>query len=605
MSSISQKSLSRAAFVKGAGAAIAALGTSGMAAVALAEQPADQPADQPAVGSMVPGLYVSTVPSIKGDMTVAVLVDADKIVDIKVTNHVDTPALADVAIADVSGRIVAQQNTEVDACAGAALSSFALRAAVEDCLAQAGADLAAFQKGGDRLATADKQEGAAEDWDVVVVGSGFAGMGAAITAKRAGVERVLVLEKEAMCGGSSCLIGGCISIMGGSAYNEEAGVDCTKEEFVEPLLNGALSHGNDDFKRALLGNVYDACGDLFTYYHDHGFPMNSADWYRDFNLGGKVPCFNAFGYSDHTYETGHLDLTGYLVAMAEELGAEVRTNARVVELLADDAAVTGVRVEGLDSVYEVSAKKVILATGGFQWNQDLMEQYNAGFAKIVPFAAGGCTGDAFALVEPLDVPIVGAGGAAGWPCVNSALGWYGPIADLARTPQVVLDALGNVLGSGAIDMDVLCATPDCIGYAFYDNTSQYRNLCFDGAEMGLFTTFDSMEQISEEWGIDLIGIETAFGTYGLSVPPFYGIKTHPSNIITFPGPQIDENCRVVNASGEVVENLYAAGVVAFGNMFEDVAEDPGIGGWVGTFSSSCICNCMGAVAAADAAAAIA
>lgn len=595
--------VTRSTFVKTAGllAASALVPTTALADDAAARAGADTAP----VSDLEPGLYLSTVTSIKGDMTVAVTLADGRIADIKVAKHEDTPGIAEPAIADVSRRIIDQQNVEVDVLAGATLTSMAVKSAVEDCLAQAGADLDAFRKGGDHLASADKPEGATEDWDLVVVGSGFAGMGAAITARRAGVERVLVLEKEGVTGGCSRVIGGCISIMGGSAFNEEAGVDCTKEEFVEPLLQGALSHDDDDFKRELLGNVYDACGDLFTYYHDNGFPMNPQDWYRDFNLGGKVPCFNAYGYSDHTYETGHVGLIESLQGMAEALGVEIRTNTKVTELVVEGGTVAGVHVEDLTSTYTVNAHKVILATGGFQWNQEYMEKYNAGFAQIVPFAAAGCTGDAIALTEPLDVPVVGAGGAAGWPCLNSALGWYGPIADLARTPQVVLDLSGNNLGSGAIDMDVLCATPDCTGCAFYDRSSQYYNLLRDGVDQGLFTEFGSVEEIAEAWGIDQIGIETAFGTNGLATPPFFGMKTHPSNIITFPGPRIDERCRVLDADGNEVGNLYAAGVCAFGNMFEDTADDPGCGGWVGTFSSSCICNCMGAVAAADAAAEIA
>ena len=597
--SATSATVTRSAFVKAAG--LAAVGMLAPAAARATETAAPADSEATVDSDPTPGLYLSTVNSIKGDMTVAVTLADGRIADVKVARHEDTPGIAEPAIADVAQRIVEQQNVEVDALAGATLTSMAVKSAVEDCLAQAGADLDAFRKGGDYLATENKPEGPAEDWDLVVVGSGFAGMGAAITARRADVGRVLMLEKEGVTGGCSRVIGGCVSIMGGSAFNEEAGVDCTKEEFVEPLLNGALSHDDDDFKRALLGNVYDACGDLFTYYHDNGFPMNPQDWYRDFNLGGKVPCFNAYGYSDHTYETGHVGLIDSLQGMAEALGVEVRTNAKATELLVEGGAVSGVRVEDLASVYTANTTKVILATGGFQWNQEYMERYNVGFAQIVPFATAGCTGDAIALTEPLGVPVVGAGGAAGWPCLNSALGWYGPIADLARTPQVVLDLSGNNLGSGAIDMDVLCATPDCTGYAFYDRSSQYYNLLRDGVDKGLFTEFSSVEEIAEAWGIDVIGIETAFGTNGLATPPFFGMKTHPSNIITFPGPRIDEHCRVLDADGNEVAGLYAAGVCAFGNMFEDTADDPGCGGWVGTFSSSCISNCMGAVAAADAA----
>ena len=370
-------------------------------------------------------------------------------------------------------------------------------------------------------------------------------------------------------------------------------------------MSGSIDHTTDDLRRALLGNVYDVCGDVFTHYHDHGFPINPRDWYRDYNLGGRTPCFNECGYSDHTYETGHSKLLETVVNMAVELGVEVCVNNKVTSLVHDGAIVTGVRVEDKQRVYTVNAKKVILATGGFQQNQELMEKYNSSFAQTIPFAAAGCTGDAITMTEELDVPVVGAGGAAGWPALSPAVGWYGPIADLARTGQLVMDKDGQNLGSGALDYDTFCNLTDCTAYAFYDYASMHRDRCVDGVKAGLIKQYATTEEIAEDLGIDQIAIDTAFGTAGLATPPYYCATTYPCDIITFPGLKVDEFCRVQNASGETIKNLYAAGAVAFGNLFEDTADDPGMGNWVGTFSSAMIVNCMGAVAASDAAASIA
>ena len=170
--------ISRASFVKGS-AALAAVAS--LPQVALADEAA------------APELYTTTVGSIKGDMTVAVLISGGEILDVKVTNCVDSAVVSDAAIADVPARIVAQQNVEVDVTTGATFTSLAIKNAVIDCLEQAGLDVEAFSKGGDALATEDKQAGSEESYDLVIVGSGFSGMACAIMAARNGAKSILVL----------------------------------------------------------------------------------------------------------------------------------------------------------------------------------------------------------------------------------------------------------------------------------------------------------------------------------------------------------------------------------------------------------------------------
>ena len=568
--------ISRASFVKGS-AAFAAVAS--LPQVALAEETA------------VPELYTTTVGSIKGDMTVAVLISGGEILDVKVTNCVDSAVVSDAAIADVPARIVAQQNVEVDVTTGATFTSLAIKNAVIDCLEQAGLDIDAFCKGGDALATEDKQAGSEESYDLVIVGSGFSGMACAIMAARSGAKSILVLEKEAYRGGSSRHIGGCISVMNGTTLNQQAGEDCTEDEFIAPLI----TEFSDEHSEERLREVYRICPEVFDYYVENGMPLNPNDWYRDEELGGRVVCFDCYGYSDYTWETGETGLYDSLTPMADALGIEVRLNSKVTGLVGDISAITGVTVEDKESVYTVNAKKVVLATGGFQCNQSLMDEYNASFAGLVAFAGAGCTGDGLVMCRELGAPIVGVGGAAGICGTGPVLGWYGPTGDLAKHPQVVFDADGNVLGAEQIGIDELAKIPGSCGYGLIDTASQYRDRCAKALEEGFVSKFETLADAAAEWGISEEALTAGCAEYGVETAPFYGIVQHPCNILTLPGPKIDQDFRVCAQDGTPVENLYAVGVLMFGNMFGDTADEPGVGSWTATFSSVTISNCTGTI----------
>lgn len=568
--------VSRATFVKGSAA---------LAAVASLPQTAF------AEAASTPELYTATAGSIKGDLTVAVMICAGKILDVKVTSCVDSAVVSDAAIADVPARIVAQQNIEVDATTGATFTSLAIKNAVADCLEQAGLDVDSFCKGGDTLSTEEKRARAEESYDLVVVGSGFGGMACAIMAARCGAGSILVLEKEAYRGGSSRHIGGCISVMNGSKLNQLAGEDCTEDEFIAPLI----TEFSDEHSEERLREVYRICPEVFDYYVENGMPLNPCDWYRDDGLGGRVVCFDAYGYSDYTWETGETGLYDSLTPMADTLGVEVRLDSKVTGLVGDLSAITGVVVEDKKSVYTVNAKKVVLATGGFQWNQSLMEEYNASFAGLVPFAGAGCTGDGLVMCRELGVPIVGVGGAAGICGTGSVRGWYGPIGDLGKHPQVVFDADGNVLGAEQIGIDELARTPDACGYGLIDSASQYRDRCATAFEEGFVSKFETLADAASEWGIPEEALVVGCSEYGVEAAPFYGIVQRPCNILTLPGPKIDQDFKVCTEDGTPVENLYAVGVLMFGNMFGDTADEPGVGSWTATFSSVTIVNCTGAI----------
>ena len=136
------------------------------------------------------GAYTATVKGNNGDLTVEVVFEADKIVSVNVTKHVETAGLADPALTNVPAAIVAQQSLAVDTVAGATVTSKAILAAVAECVKLAGGDPAALTAA---PATEEVAKEAKEmTADVIVVGAGMAGMAAALSAQESGAKVILI-----------------------------------------------------------------------------------------------------------------------------------------------------------------------------------------------------------------------------------------------------------------------------------------------------------------------------------------------------------------------------------------------------------------------------
>ncbi len=151
------------------------------------------------------GTYTGTAEGYNGPVSVEVTFSDTAVTDVKVTvsgetAHVGSPAF-DIMIPD----ILAANGTGVDAVSGATFSSRALKNAVNDAAQQAGAtNMTAFKKNTVAHAAGEQIE---ETYDIVIVGGGGAGMGAAAQAAQNG-DTVLVIEKNAEIGGNTLVSGG-------------------------------------------------------------------------------------------------------------------------------------------------------------------------------------------------------------------------------------------------------------------------------------------------------------------------------------------------------------------------------------------------------------
>ncbi len=245
-----------------------------------------------------------------------------------------------------------------------------------------------------------------EETDVLIVGLGAAGACAAIEARRAGAE-VLVLERASAGGGSTALSGGFIYLGGGTRVQKLNGIEDTPEDMYRYLQ--AMSPEADSEKVRLYADGSVAHFDWLEknatrfddgYYPHKHYEHSSAEslawtgnewvWpFRDLAKpaprGHKMP-----GKADKHVGVGETGGGGQvlmegLIATAIELGARIQCDANARQLIVDGSgAVVGLRYSHFQEDRYVRARKgVVLASGGFGMNQAMLEENCPDFADEV------------------------------------------------------------------------------------------------------------------------------------------------------------------------------------------------------------------------------
>lgn len=306
--------------------------------------------------SFKPGTYTATTEGHGGDITVQVTFSEKAITAVKIQKQGETAGLGDQALQEVADKIVQGQTLAVDAVSGATDSSDAILSAVADCVTQAGGDPALLQKK-ESSASATKVEKLSAD--VVVVGAGASGVSAAVAAADEGV-KVILLEKTEIIGGASNLS------WAANFFNASVAL--------EKGIKGDLDKTVADWISANHWRV-DAA-DVRQYFAETGA---TNDWLA--KRGYSTTFFVMGGsplYLLPSYNTRQDSLKKMLTNSVEKHGGQVITRANAQKLLTDkDGNVTGVvAVKADGSSLEVTAKAVIIATGGYAGNAEMVKQYS-------------------------------------------------------------------------------------------------------------------------------------------------------------------------------------------------------------------------------------
>ncbi|MGQ0464168.1 MAG: FAD-dependent oxidoreductase [Sporichthyaceae bacterium] len=428
------------------------------------------------------------------------------------------------------------------------------------------------------------------DVDVLVVGSGAAGLSAALTAHEHGARRVLVAEAMAEVGGSSRLSGG-IVMGAGSALQKAAGIDD------DP---GDLFH---EYMQLQRWDV--AAGPVRRFAERSGATI---DWL----VGHGVPFFPRliFGGDErkprsHCVDGGGQALVDALRRACEAAGIDIAVGQRVDRLIVEDGSVVGAAVGG----DELRADAIVLTVGGFGASNDLLARFfpSAWDAERTWYiGSDGAVGDGFALGEQVGAQIAGHDRGLrtlgpGRSFTNEAFlpGWTVLLgADGRRfadetAPYGILDGLVRTHGNAAyVLLDQACLTPPA------DQAEQYKS-CYkqvwpnhppfqprhyredrleDLRKDGRAFVADDLASLAAALDLPALvgevqrynahcdaGVDADFGKAGkfllpLRTGPFHAVPVRPVTVnVTGCGLRIDDQAGVLGPTGSPVPGLFAAG----------------------------------------------
>ena len=424
--------------------------------------------------------------------------------------------------------------------------------------------------------TEEAKEAEALQADIVVIGAGGAGMTAAIQAVQDGATDVVVLEKMPIVGGNTTRSTGGLNAAG-TQYQKADGIEDSVELFVEDTMKGGKELNDKELVTVMAEQ------------------SNSAlEWVNE--LGADLTVVGMFGGASvkrihrpsDTSAVGPV-LVKTLSSQLDELGVPVLLNTKAENILVDEnGAVCGVEATDKDgNAMTIDCTSVVLATGGFGSNEEMVVEYKPDLAGFCTTNHAGATGDGIAMAKELGAAFVDMEQIQTHPTVN-------PDTQTMYTEGVRGNGAILVNKEGKRFIDEL-ETRDVVSAAILEQTDGICYLLFDQAvreslaaiegyiKAGIVTEADTPEALGEALGIDgaaLAETLTAYAGYQasgkdeefgresmelpLDQPKYYAALCAPAIHHTMGGVKINTSCEVLNEEGTAIAGLFAAGEVTGG-----------------------------------------
>ena len=568
----------------------------------------------------VSGDFTGTAKGFGGDVSVTLTLTDGAITGCTAEGKDETEGVGSQAIAKMPGEIAESGSIAVDGVSGATITSTAIQEAAAAALTAAGLNP-------DDYKTAVEKDAAAEDStvdaDVVVVGAGGAGMTAAITAAAEG-KSVVILESQSMVGGNSVRATGGMNA-GKTVYQDEnefgesAGVEKT-------LKTAAEKYADNETITALAKTVSEQWA---AYQADPTGYFDSVELMElDTMIGGKgindpelveTLCANSADAIDWLDEHGitlhnvssfggasvkrihrpvnaegkTVSVGSYMIPLLQEncekAGVKMMLDTTATEILTDaNGAAVGVKATGASGeTVTVNAKAVVLATGGFGANLDMVVKYKPELKGFMTTNAPGIQGQGIEMAQAIGAATVDMDQIQIHPTVE------------ANTAALITEGLrgdGAILineeGQRFIDE---VGTRDVVSAAEIAQTGSYSWLVVDQAmadassviqgyiKKGYTVTGATYEELGKAMGVDAAAFaetmekwngyveaknDPDFGRTSFANPlntaPYYAVKVTAGVHHTMGGLKINANTEVLNEKGEVIPGLFAAGEVTGG-----------------------------------------
>ena len=568
----------------------------------------------------VSGDFTGTAKGFGGDVSVTLTLTDGAITGCTAEGKDETEGVGSQAIAKMPGEIAESGSIAVDGVSGATITSTAIKEAAAAALTAAGLNPDDYKTAVENNATA---EDSTVDADVVVVGAGGAGMTAAITAAAEG-KSVVILESQSMVGGNSVRATGGMNA-GKTVYQDEnefgesAGVEKTLKTAAEKYADnetitalaktvseqwaayqanptgyfdsvelmeldtmiGGKGINDPELVETLCANSADA----IDWLDEHGITLHNVSSFGGASVKRIHRPVNAEGKT--------VSVGSYMIPLLQEncekAGVKMMLDTTATEILTDaNGAAVGVKATGASGeTVTVNAKAVVLATGGFGANLDMVVKYKPELKGFMTTNAPGIQGQGIEMAQAIGAATVDMDQIQIHPTVE------------ANTAALITEGLrgdGAVLineeGQRFIDE---VGTRDVVSAAEIAQTGSYSWLVVDQAmadassviqgyiKKGYTVTGSTYEELGKAMGVDAAAFaetmekwngyveaknDPDFGRTSFANPlntaPYYAVKVTAGVHHTMGGLKINANTEVLNEKGEVIPGLFAAGEVTGG-----------------------------------------
>jgi succinate dehydrogenase/fumarate reductase flavoprotein subunit len=415
-------------------------------------------------------------------------------------------------------------------------------------------------------------ENSTENPQLVIVGAGMAGVTAGLQAQELGAQVVLI-DKGETAGGSFAMSNGVLWCA--RTYDD---------------LRRLIPMGDPELGRVLVED----------------FP-DGVQWLE--NLGITfVPDLARPDRVIYSMQPGSAEVAARLLARFEAQGGMLMVNSAASELvLNENGAVSGVVAHGSDGLRTLPASAVILATGGFQGNPELMARYFGQWSdRFILRSNPNSTGDGFLMGATV--------GAASSRAMGSFYGHLlpAPPAEIPRTDFAIYTQyhsvetiLVNLRGErfidessdDAINCQAVAREPEALAFTIYDDTVYKRSAVYEaslpirkrdtfyeskalGASAAVAFTVEELAAEMQKWGVYGDGVLQTIREYNRAIaenraahlriprrakpnpivtPPFYALGLTPGVTFTLGGLRINANAQVLDRATRPIPGLYAAG----------------------------------------------
>ena len=569
----------------------------------------------------VSGNFTGTAKGFGGDVSVTLTLTDGAITGCTAEGKDETQGVGSEAIAKMPGEIAESGSIAVDGVSTATITSNAIKEAAAAALTAAGLNADDYKI--EVKADETKAEDSTVDADVVIVGAGGAGMTAAITAAAEG-KSVVIVESQPMVGGNSVRATGGMNA-GKTVYQDEnefgesAGVEKTLKTAAEKYADnetitalaktvseqwaayqanptgyfdsvelmeldtmiGGKGINDPELVETLCANSADA----IDWLDEHGITLHNVSSFGGASVKRIHRPVNAEGKT--------VSVGSYMIPLLQEncekAGVKMMLDTTATEILTDaNGAAVGVKATGASGeTVTVNAKAVVLASGGFGANLDMVVKYKPELKGFMTTNAPGIQGQGIEMAQAIGAATVDMDQIQIHPTVE------------ANTAALITEGLrgdGAVLinAEGKRFIDEV-GTRDVVSAAEIAQTGSYSWLVVDQAmvdnssviqgyiKKGYTVTGATYEELGKAMGVDAAAFaetmdkwngyveaknDPDFGRTSFANPlntaPYYAVKVTAGVHHTMGGLKINANTEVLNEKGEVIPGLFAAGEVTGG-----------------------------------------